>query len=236
MPGPSAVLHQGERPRGEDRERSVGDGLIRLTRHAHGSTGARPDRSGEPPHRARRHPAPSGLETDSGPRGEQGRFPTRGVEQDGVGVADQLPAAGGGARVDAAVPGGEGHRSGGDRGARLGTAGHVPHQVLRCSISPFRPRRAAPAGWAGRRPTPRDQVREPGSETTERGRPHGCGVCVNQCSGGEAQQVGHIIQILPGVHDRDHHLGATGEVEGPHAEVGQQVGELVRGGQGRADE
>src|SRR5699024_11246595 len=59
-----------------------------------------------------------------------GRLPVR-VEQRGVAAPDQLPAAGGGARIDAAVAGGEADGADGHRGARLGAARDLPWRTGR---------------------------------------------------------------------------------------------------------
>src|SRR5699024_2869483 len=76
--------------------------------------------AGRRPLRGEAHPCPG--------REQRGRLPV-GVEQRGVAAPDQLPAAGGGARVDAAVAGGEADGADGHRGARLGAARDLPRRT-----------------------------------------------------------------------------------------------------------
>ena len=69
--------------------------------------------------------APPPPEAHPGPRPQQGRRIALDVEEDGVGAADQLPAAGRGARVDPGVGAGEAERPGRHPRARGLPARHV---------------------------------------------------------------------------------------------------------------
>src|ERR1700754_2479688 len=116
---------------------------------------------------------------------QQRRIRSHQIPQDGIGATDELPAAGGFARIDRAEFTRKRHRSGGYRGAWLGAAGHPQPGVAV------------------------DQGRETRCESAESDSPQGGSVSVDDLCGGQPGVAGHLGEVWTVVNDVDHHVGGA---------------------------
>ena len=128
-------------------------------------------------------------------RPNQCRLRTLQVPEAGVGAAEQLPAAGGGAGVDGGVVAGHGHGAGRHRAAR----------------------RTAPRH--GQRGVRAGEVEEAGGEAAERGGPVLTGVRGDDAVDAQAGVRGDIGEVFPVVDDVDVHERGIGGRGRPHLQL-----------------
>src|SRR5699024_10418748 len=118
---------------------------------------------------------------------EQGRRLPVEIPQSRLGAADELPAAGGGAWVDAGELPGQGDSTHGHAGARRGSSRHVEELIVT------------------------GEVAEAGGEPGEGDLPGRGLVAGDHLGGGDGEEFGHLGEVLPVVADIDGDLsGLTG--------------------------